>query len=373
MKSEEKKVQEILAMAGVEANGGRPWDIQVLHPGFYGRFAGGGSLALGESYVDGWWDCPNLDQLIDRLLGARLDERTAQPAVAVWMGLRRAWFNLQKAARVFQVAERHYDLGNNLFRHMLDKRMVYSCAYWKDAQTLDQAQEAKLDMVCKKLDLKPGETLLDIGCGWGALLKFAAENYGVRGVGVTVAREQAELAREACRGLPVEIRLTDYRALQGSFDKIASLGMFEHVGAKNYREYFRVAHRCLKDEGRFLLHTIASADLNNTPDPWMERYVFPNSIVPNACHIAAAVDRLFHLEAWHGIGTDYDPTLMAWFENFHRHWQAIKPDYDERFYRKWKYYLLASAGAFRSKRNQVWQILMTKTPQWHGVALSTRV
>jgi cyclopropane-fatty-acyl-phospholipid synthase len=369
MRSEEKRVQALLALAGIEVDGGRPWDIQVLHPAFYPHFVGGGSLALGESYVDGLWDCPRVDQMISRMLEARLDESSPRPAVAVWMGLRRAWFNLQKAARAFQVGERHYDLGNQLFQQMLDRRMVYSCAYWKDAKTLDEAQEAKLDMICKKLALRQGETLLDIGCGWGALLKFAAENYGVRGVGVTIAREQAELARRLCRGLPVDIRLIDYRQLHGSFDKVASVGMFEHVGTKNYREYFEVAHRCLKDGGTFLLHTIASADLNNSPDPWMERYIFPNSIVPNARQIVEAVDRLFHMEAWHGIGADYDPTLMAWFRNFHRRWPVLRRGYDERFYRKWKYYLLASAGAFRSRRNQVWQILLTKVGANAGVSM----
>ena len=354
------RVQTLLWKAGIVVDGDRPWDIQVLHPGFYARFADGGSLALGESYVDGWWDCARVDQMINRMLDARLDESGPKAFLALWMSIRRGWFNLQKAARAFQVGERHYDLGNDLFRQMLDRRMVYSCGYWKDATCLDEAQEAKLDMVCKKLELQPGETLLDIGCGWGALLKFAAQNYGVNGVGVTISQEQAALARQSCEGLPVDIRLQDYRQLHGSFDKIASLGMFEHVGTKNYREYFRVAHRCLKPGGRFLLHTIASADMNNAPDPWIERYIFPNSIVPNARDIVESLDRLFNVEAWHGIGADYDPTLMAWFENFHQRWNSIKKDYDERFYRKWKYYLLASAGAFRSRRNQVWQILMTK-------------
>jgi cyclopropane-fatty-acyl-phospholipid synthase len=360
MLGERARVQEELAVAGIEVEGGRPWDIKVLDPRFYARFVGGGSLGLGGSYVDGWWDCDSLDQFFHRLLLARLDERARRPGQAMWMGLRRAWFNLQTAARSFQVAEKHYDLGNDLFRHMLDRRMVYTCGYWRDAQTLEEAQEAKLELVCSKLGLRAGQTLLDIGCGWGSLLGYAAEKYGVRAVGITVSREQAALARELCPSSLVDVRLTDYRELRGRFDHIASLGMFEHVGRKNYRRYFEVVRNCLADDGRFLLHTISSADLNNEPDPWIEKHIFPNSMVPTARDIVEAADRLFHLRAWQDIGEHYDPTLMAWFKNFDSHWDSLRRAYDQRFYRKWKYYLLACAGAFRARRNQVWQIVMEK-------------
>jgi cyclopropane-fatty-acyl-phospholipid synthase len=243
---------------------------------------------------------------------------------------------------------------------MLDKGMNYSCGYWNKAETLDKAQEAKLDLICRKTALKPGMKVLDIGCGWGGFAKYAAEKYDVRVLGITVSREQVEFARKFCKGLPVEIELQDYRKLTEEFDRIISIGMFEHVGSRNYRTYMKVVHRCLTSDGLFLLHTIAGNSSVSSTDPWINKYVFPNSILPSAKRITSAAEGVFVLEDWHSFGQHYDKTLMTWYGNFTKNWDKIKDTYDQRFYRMWTYYLLSCAGSFRSRRNQLWQIVFSK-------------
>lgn len=269
-------------------------------------------------------------------------------------------FNTACKSRAFQVGEQHYDRDNDFFRKMLDRRMIYSCAYWKGADNLEEAQEAKLDLICRKIGLQPGDRILDIGCGWGGFAKYAAEKYGVEVVGITVSKEQVKLGRELCRGLPVDIRLTDYRAIDEHFDHVVSVGMFEHVGYKNHRIYMETVHRCLKDDGLFLLHTIGNARSYVTNDQWLNKYIFPNSLIPSMQQISSAVERLFIVEDCHNFGFDYDATLTSWFENFNGHWDELGELYDDRFYRMWKYYLLSSAGLFRSRFMQVWQIVLSK-------------
>lgn len=361
------RVQQLLAEAGVRVGGSpepglRDCDLQVHDNRLYARLLAQGSLGLGESYMDGWWDARSLDGLLFRLLDARTDQRV--PGIAAWLDrLRAGLMNLQTRHRAFKVGERHYDLGNDLYRAMLGQRLVYSCGYWRQARTLDQAQEAKLELVCRKLGLRPGMRVLDIGCGWGEALKFAAERYGVSGVGITISHEQAAFARELCAGLPIEIRVQDYRDLHERFDRSFSLGMFEHVGVRNYRRYFEVARRCLHDDGLFLLHTIGSNVSVNRTDPWIARYIFPNSMLPSATQVARASEGRFVIEDWHGFGPDYDLTLQAWRDNIERAWPSLPPRYDERFRRMWRFYLAASMATFRTRRAQLWQVLMSP----HGV------
>jgi cyclopropane-fatty-acyl-phospholipid synthase len=352
-----RRVEELLAHADVEIGGSRPWDIQVHDERLYARVIAQGPLGLGESYMDGWWDVEVLDEF-HRVLRARLEERVRP--LADWVrALRARAINLQRRSRAFEIGRRHYDIGNDLYRGMLDRRMIYSCGYWKDASSLDEAQEAKLDLVCRKLGLRPGMRVLDIGCGWGGAVQYAAERYGVEAVGITVSEEQVELARELCEGLPVEIRLQDYRELNEGFDRIFSLGMFEHVGCKNYAEFMRVVRRCLKDDGLFLLHTIGGNRSVNVTDPWMARYIFPRSVLPSARRIAEASEGVFVIEDWHSFGTDYDKTLMEWYGNFAAGWDRLSDRYDERFRRMWTYYLLSCAGSFRARKMQVWQIVLS--------------
>jgi cyclopropane-fatty-acyl-phospholipid synthase len=293
------------------------------------------------------------------VLRSGVDTRLTR-APADWLRLARAWlWNQQSRGRAAQVARRHYDLGNGLFRAMLDSRAIYSCGYWRDAQTLDQAQEAKLDLVARKLALEPGMRVLDVGCGWGGAARFLAERYRVEVVGVTISREQARFASEMCRGLPVTIELRDYRAIDGRYDRAYSLGMFEHVGWRNYRAFLTALREHLDPDGLFLLHTIGALVSARYGDGWVGRYIFPNSMLPSAAQIAAASEGRFVLEDWHNFGADYDATLMAWHRNFERAWPRLAGRYRERFRRAWRYYLLTSAGGFRARRNQLWQIVLS--------------
>ncbi len=366
-------LQELAADAGFQFNGNAPWNIKVVDQRLYRRILLDGSLGFGEAYVEGWWECERLDQLFHRLLNAEIDLR-----VDNWMRLRllgevlrHALFNLQSNRRAFMVGERHYDIGNDVFETMLDSTMSYSCGYWRQSATLEDAQRNKLDLICRKLELQPGERLLDIGVGWGGLARFAAEHYGVEVFGITVSKEQQQLARRRCADLPVTIELMDYRDLSGQFDKVVSVGMFEHVGPKNYSNFFAVVDRLLKDQGLFLLHTIGSYLTSGKLNPWADKYIFPNGCVPSSAEIACAVEGQFLIEDWHNFGADYDRTLMAWWENFERGWPALEKKYGERFYRIWKYYLMSCAGFFRSRQGQLWQLVLSKRAR-SGVYRSAR-
>ncbi|WP_304131906.1 cyclopropane fatty acyl phospholipid synthase [Ignavibacterium album] len=363
MKTEKYKsvVQELLSLAGIEINGRNPWDIQVNDERFYKRAVTEAELGLGESYMDGWWDVEKLDEMIFRIVRADLQNKVRRN---LKIALQLAGFyliNMQARHRAFIIGERHYDLGNDLFQNMLDKRMNYSCAYWKNAANLDEAQENKLELICKKLYLKSGMRVLDIGCGWGAFGKYAAEKYGVEVVGITVSKEQVSLGKELCKGFPVEIRLMDYRDLNEKFDRIVSVGMIEHVGYKNYRTYFEIANKCLNEDGLFLLHTIGEVRSVKNTDAWTHKYIFPNGMLPSIAQLSKAAEGLFVIEDLHNFGADYDKTLLAWYDNFNTNWYKIKEKYGERFYRMWKYFLLSSAGAFRARnKNQLWQIVLSK-------------
>jgi len=355
-------LRDLAGMAGVRFNGHAPWDIQVQDEEVYRRILYKGSLGFGEAYMDGLWDCRRLDDLFSRLLGSNIDEKLVGWARLRLLGevLRQSLFNLQSSRRAFQVGKIHYDIGNDVFEAMLDSSMSYSCGYWHNADTLEQAQLNKLDMICRKLKLKPGETLLEIGCGWGGLARYAAEHFGVEVVGITVSKEQQQLAQVRCAGLPVTIELMDYRELKGKYDKVVSVGMFEHVGTKNYPVYFDTVLRLLKDDGLFLLHTIGIYKTSRTNDPWLDKYIFPNGKLPSAEEIAATLNDRFLIEDWHNFGQDYDRTLMAWWKNFDAAWPSLKAKYGRRFYRMWKYYLMCCAGLFRSRQGQLWQLVLSK-------------
>ncbi len=353
---------ELLVGTGVRFNGQQPWDIQVRDDEVYRRILATGSLGFGEAYMDGLWECDQLDELFTRLLTNNINEKIRGWARLRLLAeaIRRQFLNPQSYRRAFRVGEHHYDTGNDVFEAMLDSSMSYSCGYWANADTLEKAQQNKLDLICRKLELKEGEWLLDIGCGWGGLARHAAEHYGVAVTGITVSREQLRLARERCAGLPVNIELMDYRDLKGSFNKIVSVGMFEHVGPRNYPTFFNAVQQLLADDGLFLLHTIGDYTTVHHSDPWIDKYIFPNGKLPSARQITAALEERFQIEDWHNFGSDYDHTLMAWWGNFEAAWPQLMDKYDERFYRMWKYYLMSCAGFFRARQGQLWQLVLSK-------------
>lgn len=355
-------MSDLLAEVDVKINGGRSYDMLIHHPQTAERILACGSLGLGESYMDGWWDCPRLDEFIARILAARLDEQVNNFSV-VMQGLRARLFNLQNTRRAWRVGEHHYDLGNDFFAAMLDSHLTYSCGYWAEANSLEAAQTAKLDLICRKLGLQPGMRLLDIGCGWGSLMKFAAENYGVQCLGLTISREQAQHGSLRCAGLPVEFRLQDYREFNRSghqrFERVASVGMFEHVGRKNHQGFFEMVRRSVSDDGVFLLHTIGRNAGRIPTDPWIDRHIFPNCELPSLSQIFDSCEQGFLIEDVQHFGADYDPTLLAWHERFEQAWPSFAPRYGERFRRMWRFYLLACAGSFRARVNQLWQLVLS--------------
>lgn len=358
-----QRLDVALNEAGITINGRNAWDPQIHNARALRRIALGGTLGAGESYVDGDWDCASLDGLAMRILASSLEERWEMPSALSpkqWMA---SLVNFQSRRFAKRNVEAHYDLGNELYRAMLGPTMTYSCGYWREAKTLDEAQHAKHELICRKLGLKPGMQVLDIGCGWGGFARYAGRRYGVRIVGITLSQEQAEYARARCADLPVEIHLQDYRDVRGTFDRIVSVGMFEHVGPRNYREYFEAVRANLAWDGLFLLHTIGSLRSVRRMNRWMEEYIFPNAVLPSAAQIQRTSENLLVLEDWHNFGSDYDKTLMAWHANFTAAWPELQSKYDERFYRMWCYYLLTCAGAFRARSTQLWQIVFSK----HGV------
>jgi cyclopropane-fatty-acyl-phospholipid synthase len=349
----------LLEMADIRIDGDRPWDIRVHNEDFFERVLTGGSLALGESYMDAWWDSDSVDELFNRILSHDLNTRIRPSLGVILLGVKAVLLNLQRKSRAFNIGREHYDLGNDLYSMMLDRGMNYSCGYWERAKSLDEAQEDKLELVCRKIGLEKGMRVLDIGCGWGGFARHAAERHGAEVVGITVSREQAALATERCKGLPVEIRLQDYRDVNERFDRIVSIGMIEHVGYKNYRRYMEIAAQCLGSDGLFLLHTIGGNLSGRAPDPWSDKYIFPDSLLPSARQLAAAAEGLFKIEDWHSFGHYYDRTLLAWHTNFTCGWPRIKERYGERFFRMWSFYLLSSAGSFRARHIQLWQIVFS--------------
>ncbi len=353
-----KVLIEFAQKADIQFNGDRAWDIQVHDERFYGRVLKGGSLALGESYMDGWWDCDDLNELIYRILKSNIHKETnKRPLVSI---LGNTFMNLQSKARAPKVAEDHYDLGNDLYEAMLGKGMVYTCAVWDGVDNLDDAQEQKMDLLCKKMKLKKGDHILDIGFGFGGLAKHAAENYGVKVTGITLSKEQKKKAEEVTKGLNVDFKLMDYRDLTGTFDHVVSVEMFEAVGYKNFRTFMQKVHDVLSDDGLFVLQTIGENNTNKLGEPWLDKYIFPNGMLPSVQQIGESIDDLFVLEDWYSFGADYEPTLKAWFENFDAAWPKLKDKYGERFYRMWKYYLETMQGSSRARFIQDWQIVLSK-------------
>jgi cyclopropane-fatty-acyl-phospholipid synthase len=357
-----KRLAEFLAPCDIQLGGDRPWDIHVHDERFFHRVLLDGTMGLGESYMDGWWDCDTLDEFVFRAHQADPYARVGKWRTAL-LSLRSHLLNQQTRSRSAAVAKQHYDLGNDLYSAMLDRRMQYTCAYWKDARDLDEAQEHKLHLVCRKLHMRPGMTVLELGSGFGGLAYFMATEYGCRVVAYNISHEQVEYARQLCAGLPVRIENKDYRHAAGEwqqFDRVVSVGLCEHVGYKNYGAFLALARQRLKDGGLFLLHTIGANNTQVTTDAWINKYIFPNGMIPSLRQLSQAMEHGWVVEDLHPFGPYYDPTLMSWWKNFDRAWPMLRARYGDRFYRMWRFYLLGCAGTFRARKLQLWQFVLSK-------------
>lgn len=356
--------------AGIGFDGNQPWDIEVRDGRLFADLMRRGSLALGEGYVNGLWDCQRLDQLFTRLL-------TPNTAIDVmqgfnpWAHLRSVVFSLgerllnwQTHFRSHQVARRHYDIDPRVYAAMLDSRMIYSCAYWQQASSLEQAQEHKLKLICEKLQFEPGQRVLDLGCGWGGFARYAAENYGVEVLGITVSAQQQRYAQGLSLDLPVRTVLADYRTpllrQEKAFDRIVSIGMMEHVGRLNDATFFQIVKDLLTDNGLMLLQSIGTRQTTAKIDPWIDAYIFPNGRLPSAQQLCRGFECSLILQDLQNFGRDYDTTLMAWWTNFDSAWPRLSQDIAPSFYRLWSYYLLSCAGLFRSGQGQLWQLVLSK-------------
>ena len=323
------------------------------------------TLALGEAYMRGDIEVEGdlfaaLSQFMAALGQFKTRYRLLPRLYQMGVGVSR-----QKAE-----VQSHYDIGNEFYRLWLDESLSYSCAYFTEQdQALSQAQRNKILYTLSKLDLAPGMTLLDIGCGWGQLLACAAREYGVRGLGITLSREQlAEcqaMARREGLDKQLEFRLMDYRQLKESglkFDRIVSVGMLEHVGRKNYSLYFENVDRVLKPGGLLLLHFI-SGRREYPGDAWIKKYIFPGGMLPSLreiLHIAG--DKDYPLLDAESLRPHYALTLLAWRENFESHLTEIRAMFDERFVRMWRLYLTACAASFRAGAIDLHQLLFSKGP-----------
>lgn len=360
MKRDKSIIETLLLDTDITINGTEPHDIIVNNPSFYTRVLKEGSLGFGESYVEGWWDCDKLDVLFYKLFTKGIENKLKINWRLAFLIAKTKLLNLQTKSKVKKSIAHHYDIGNNLYQEMLDPLMMYSCGYWKNATNLKEAQEQKLKLICEKLNLKPGQKVLDIGCGWGGFAYYAATNYKVSVIGITISNEQKKFATQKCQNLDVEIRFQDYRDINEKFDRIVSIGMLEHVGHKNHEEFMNIICHNLTENGICLLHFIGNIRTNSNIDPWIHRYIFPNGSIPSMAQIGEAIEGKLILEDCQNIGIHYDYTLMSWKENFKNYWKKSNSDCDSTFYRMWNYYLSCSAASFRSRHLNLWQVILTK-------------
>ena len=355
----EKIITDLFAEADIQINGVRPCDIRVNDSRFFARVLAEGTLGFGESYMESWWDCDDIEELCFRSIRSHIHTRIRPSFGAIVEVALSILLNLQTKSRSRVVARKHYELGNDFFGAMLDPAMQYSCAYFHGTADLATAQEMKIELICRKLGLTPGMRVLDIGCGWGGLAQHMASNYGCEVVGLTISEEQRRYAENLCEDLPVDIRLQDYRDVDGVYDRIVSVGMFEHVGPKNHLTYMKKVRGCLKPDGLFLLHTITANEIRRTCDRWISKYIFANSMIPTASEVLQASEGLFVTEDLHNLGPYYVPTLRAWESAFMKSREEFRFRYGEEFVRMWRLYLLSCSGAFRARSLQVFQFLLS--------------
>ncbi|XP_021964854.2 cyclopropane-fatty-acyl-phospholipid synthase [Folsomia candida] len=364
-----------LDQVGITINKGGPCDIKnrnfmTSQDTVYIRAINEGILGFGESYMDGDWDAEDIPAVFYKIFAndAPILRMFMNPWNRFLYYMQFSFFNLQTKQRVYDVAKIHYDLGNEFFENMLDSTMNYTCGYFKDTDNLEKAQLAKMDFVAAKLGIKQGMTVLDIGCGFGGMARHLAINYGATVTAVTISKEQATFAQQACRGLPVTVKVMDYRDVSGTYDRVVSLGDLEHIGPANYGTFFKTVSRCLKEDGLCLIHCMGNYhDVMPHQEPFSAKYVFPGACLPYYTEVMGSLQNLFLIEDWHNFGNDYNLTSVAWRDNFIRNWpklqQLDKIKYDDRFYRMWTFYLGVAIALYKARKIQLWQIVLSK----HGV------
>jgi len=375
-----KIVTNLFSQAGIKLDGSNPWDIQLNNDRFYTSTLRG-SLGFGESYMKGDWDVDSMDALFRRIIRMNITESPLVLFNRLFLDIKSRLTNLQTRIGSLAIAETHYDLDHRLYELFLGPYNQYTCCFFNKAKTLEEAEVEKLEMICDKLDLREGDRVLDIGCGWGGFAKYAAETRGCRVTGISISKEQIAYSRRYTEGLPVDIINCDYRDLPeridaSYFDKAVIIGMIEHVGYKNYRKLVNIVHRLIKDDGMFLLHTIGNSRRTTIVDPWIEKYIFRNSMAPAMSQLANAFEGLFVVQDWENYGHYYAPTLAAWQHNFETNWRQIEAietehRFDEKFRRMFNYYFLSCKAGFETDHINLWHIVMSK--EGHGSTVYPRV
>jgi cyclopropane-fatty-acyl-phospholipid synthase len=373
MKFSKVFIKGLLLKAGITIGGNKPYDIHVHNEAFYDLVMTSGSLGLGESYIEKYWDCAQIDEFINRIIRADLSSEVGKDFKSLARIILAKVKNYQKASQSASDISEHYDIGDGWYESFLDNRMVYTCGYWKNATNLDEAQEAKLNLSCRKEKIEDGMHILDIGSGWGSYAKYVLENFkNVTVTGISNCKTHVQYATNTCKAYKnrVEFQLHDWGKIAGKYDAIASFGMFEHVGPKNYRRFMKKVYNSLSsDESLFLLHCISSNTATTSTDPYIQKRIFPGTVIPSVAGISKATDGLLKLEDWHLFGQDYDTTLMAWHNNFVKNFPELFKigKFNERNFRKQVYYFCMCAGSFRANKNDLSQIVFSKNAAHYNI------
>jgi cyclopropane-fatty-acyl-phospholipid synthase len=365
-------LSKLLAAADVQINGTRPWDMQVHNESTYARILKDGDLGAGESYMEGWWDCQQLGVMIEKVLRADVMSKVqlslVDKAKAVWSMLTGSKSTGSSKEQLCY----HYDIGNDLYKAMLDPYMQYTCGFWRNgATTLEQAQLDKLDMICKKVNARQGCKWLDLGCGFSGLMKYATEKYSTVCTGYNLSTDQMGYGRDVlCAGLPITFVEGDFcktlaSVKDGKFDVVTNVGSIEHCGVNRYREFMQNAYNCIADDGVFLTQSILSGskDTQYSFLAFLNKYIFPGGVSPTLTQLSQAMEGLFVIEDVHNFGEDYAKTLAAWHANLTQAWASLSannPKYTTKFKRMFDFYLLCCAGTFRARGLNLLQIVATK-------------
>jgi cyclopropane-fatty-acyl-phospholipid synthase len=367
IKSEKETVETFLNECEIQIDGANQGDIIVKDDRFYSMCINYGELGFGESYMYGYWDSKNLyETLYNGIKNCHKVSYMNLNSIAFNRYFNNMFYNNQTIDKASADVQAHYNKGNDLYERMLDKtNMQYTCGFFQDTNDLETAQIQKLNIIAQKLNLKPGEKLLDIGCGWGNLINFMTTNYGVKGIGITISSEQLKFCKEKYKdNKNAEFLLIDYRNIPDDmkFDKIVSVGMFEHVGKKNFEEYFDIVYKHLNDDGLALIHTMGqqSKMINATAhSEWIDKYIFPGGEIPDWEDLSKIISKRFFIHDWHNFGKYYARTFEAWYNNINKRWNEI-PNYNEEFRRMWNFYLVSFIVNFDLCRLLLFQILISK-------------